>query len=66
MTDLGDWPSSETKQCAGVTVDDEQNAFSSPKCSEYNRLPGKAIFCGAVPSRVGWKRAGHADLKVIP
>lgn len=46
--------SSETKQCAGVTVDYQQNAFSSPKCSEYSQLPGKVFFCWTVPSSMEW------------
>lgn len=45
MTDLGECPSSEMKQCAGVTVDYEQNAFFfSPKCSKYDQLPIKTCF----------------------
>lgn len=27
MTDLGEWPSSEMKQCGGLTGNYEQNAF---------------------------------------
>lgn len=59
MTDLGGCPSSEMKQCASVTVDYEQNAFSSPNWREYNQLPGKAFLfslCGAVPSSTEWGR----------
>lgn len=38
------------KQCAGVTVDYEQNPFFffSPKCRKYGQLLMKTFLCGVV------------------
>lgn len=54
MTDLGECSSSEMKQCAGVTVDYEQNPFffPSPKCSSFSKSPFFVELCAEAQNGV--------------